>query len=100
MANVDGEWDVVTRSPMGDQKAVLTVRSDGDSFTGNMASPMGALEVIDGRVDGDTLTWKMDMKVPFPMMLDCKATVSGDAIEGGVTAGAFGTSPMSGTRKG
>ena len=99
MAEVDGEWDVVTRSPMGDQKAVLTVRSTGDSFTGNMASPMGALDVVDGRVDGDTLSWKMDMKVPFPMMLDCKATVSGDRIEGGVTAGAFGTSPMSGTRK-
>ena len=23
MANVDGEWDCVTRTPMGDQKAVL-----------------------------------------------------------------------------
>jgi hypothetical protein len=91
MANVDGEWDVVTKSPIGDQRAVLTVRSDGDTFTGNMASPLGALD--------DTLIWTMDMKAPFPMLLTCKATVSGDSLEGGVTAGAFGTSPITGTRK-
>ena len=99
MANVDGEWDVVTRSPIGDQRAVLTVRSDGDTFTGTMASPLGALDVNDGRVEGDTLIWTMDMKAPFPMLLTCKATISGDSLEGGVTAGAFGTSPITGTRK-
>lgn len=100
MANVDGDWDCVTRTPMGEQKAVLTVQSDGAAFTGRMWSAMGGLDVIDGRVDGDTLSWKMDMKAPFPILLTCKATVSGDTIEGGVTAGAFGTSPLSGTRKG
>ncbi len=100
MANVDGDWDCVTRTPLGDQVAVLTVRSAGDTFTGAMSSPLGSLDVTDGRVSGDTLSWKMAMTVPFPMMLDCKATVSGDALEGGVTAGAFGTSPLSGRRKG
>jgi hypothetical protein len=99
MANVDGEWDVVTRSPIGEQRAVLTVRSEGGTFTGTMASPLGALDVNDGRVEGDTLIWTMDMKAPFPMLLTCKATVNGDSLEGGVTAGAFGTSPISGTRK-
>lgn len=99
MANVDGEWDCVTRTPLGDQPAVLTVRSAGGAFTGAMSSPLGSVDVIDGAVAGDTLSWKMKMTVPFPMMLDCKATVSGDSLEGGVTAGAFGTSPLSGRRK-
>jgi hypothetical protein len=99
MANVDGEWDCVTRTPMGDQKSVFTVISNGGTFTGTNAGPLGALDILDGKVDGDDLTWKMEMKMPFPMTLDCKATVTGDSIEGGVTAGAFGTSPMSGTRK-
>ena len=35
MANVDGSWNTVTKSPMGDQQAVLTVASSGDSFTGS-----------------------------------------------------------------
>ncbi|MDB5662138.1 MAG: hypothetical protein JWN59_476 [Sphingomonas bacterium] len=99
MAIVDGDWDCVTRTPMGDQKAVLSVRSAGNSFTGSMSSPMGSLDVIDGTVEGNTIIWKMDMKAPFPMLLACQATIDGDSIEGGVTAGAFGTSPLSGTRK-
>jgi hypothetical protein len=48
---------------------------------------------------GNTLSWKMDMTVPMPMTLDCTATVDGDSITGEVKAGAFGSMPVSGTRK-
>ena len=99
MANVDGSWDTVTKSPMGDQQAVLTIDSSGDSFTGTYTGAMGSAEVKDGKVDGDTLTWKLDISVPMPMTLDCTATVDGDAMNGSVTAGAFGSFPMTGTRK-
>jgi hypothetical protein len=99
MANVDGEWDCLTKSPLGEQKSIFTVKSDGATFTGSNAGPMGSLEVIDGKVDGNVLTWKMDMKVPMPIMLDCTATIEGDTLTGGITAGAFGTSPMTGVRK-
>ena len=99
MADVDGEWDCVTKSPLGEQKSVLTVKTDGDSWTGSNAGPMGSLDVLDGKVNGNTLTWKMDMKVPMPIMLDCTATIDGDTLTGGITAGAFGTSPMTGTRR-
>jgi hypothetical protein len=99
MANVDGDWDIVMRTPMGDQQAVLTVRSDGDSFSGSMSSPLGSMEIPSGKVEGDTLRWKMEVKAPFPMKLDCDATVTGDSIAGGVKAGIFGISPLSGTRK-
>ena len=98
MANVDGTWDTVTHSPMGDQKATLTVNSAGDSFTGTYAGAMGSTEIKDGKVDGDTLKWSLDITVPMPMTLTCEATVNGDAIKGTVTAGAFGAFPMEGTR--
>ncbi|GAA4765726.1 hypothetical protein GCM10023219_08430 [Stakelama sediminis] len=99
MANVDGSWDTVTKSPMGDQQAVLTIDSSGDSFTGTYTGAMGSAEVKDGKVDGETLTWKLNISVPMPMTLDCTATVDGDAMNGSVTAGAFGSFPMTGTRK-
>ena len=38
MAAVDGSWDTVTKSPMGDQKATLTVQSAGSAFTGSYAA--------------------------------------------------------------
>ena len=99
MAAVDGAYDVVVKSPMGDQSSVLTVNSDGDSFTGQMAGAMGTMDITDGNVTGNTLTWKMDMTVPMPMTLECTATVDGDAVTGEVVAGAFGSMGLSGTRK-
>lgn len=99
MTTVSGEYDCITKSPMGDQKSVLTIKVDGDTFTGQNAGMMGALDIEDGRVDGNTLTWKMNMKVPMPMTLDCSATVDGDALTGTVNAGAFGSMAMNGTRK-
>lgn len=97
--SVAGQYDCVTKSPMGDQKSVLTVNVDGDSWTGSNAGQMGALDITDGKVDGNSLTWTMDMKVPMPMKLEGSATVDGDTITGQIKAGAFGTMAMSGTRK-
>ena len=37
---VAGTYDVVVKSPMGDQKSTLTINPDGDSFTGQMAGGM------------------------------------------------------------
>jgi hypothetical protein len=99
--SVAGTYDVVIKTPMGDQKGKLTVNPAGDVFTGSITSDMmGSMDVEDGKVSGDTITWKMDMKVPMPMTLDCEATVDGDAITGEVRAGAFGSMAMTGTRAG
>jgi hypothetical protein len=99
MAEVDGAYECVTKTPMGDQKSVFHVQSDGATFTGKQEGAMGTLDVIDGTVEGNVLSWKMDMKVPMPMTLECTATVDGDSITGDIKAGAFGTMPMTGTRK-
>ena len=98
--SVAGTYKIVTKTPMGDQNGTFTVNVDGDSFTGGVAGAMGSMEVADGKVDGNTLTWKMDMKVPMPMTLDCDAVVDGDTITGNVKAGAFGSMALSGVREG
>ncbi len=100
MANVDGIWDCVTASPMGEQKTALTVNSAGDRFTGEISGALGALPITDGTVNGDAIGWAMEVKMPFPMRLDCTATIDGDALNGSVKAGAFGSFPMTGTRRG
>lgn len=98
--SLDGSYDCLTKTPMGDQKSVFTVNTDGDSFTGSNVGAMGSLDVVDGKVDGNTLTWKMNMVVPMPMTLDCTATIDGDTLTGTINAGAFGQMPMTGTRQG
>ena len=99
--SIAGTYDVVIKTPMGDQKGKLTVTPSDSGFIGNITSDMmGAMEIPDGKVSGNTLTWTMAMKVPMPMTLEGEATVDGDAITGSVKAGAFGSMGLSGTRAG
>lgn len=99
--SVAGNYDCVTKTPMGDQKGVLTIvpGDDGKTFTGNIVGGMGNMDIKDGTIDGNKLTWKMDMTTPMPMTLDCDATVDGDQLTGAVKAGAFGTMEISGQRQ-
>ncbi|CAN5533295.1 hypothetical protein BH09PSE4_BH09PSE4_14550 [soil metagenome] len=97
MADVDGSWDCVVKSPLGDQKTVLTVKTDGATFTGTNSGAMGSVDVS-GTVNGNTIAWEQQMTVPMPMTLTCEATVDGDTLTGTVGAGAFGKFPMTGTR--
>ena len=98
MANVDGNWNTVTKSPMGDQQATLSVQSNGDTFTGTFSGGLGTTDIKDGKVSGDTLTFTLDITVPMPMSLTVEVTAEGDNLNGTVTAGAFGSFPITGTR--
>lgn len=99
MAKVDGAYDCITKTPMGDQQSVFTVISNGDTFHGTNAGPLGSLDVKDGRVDGNRLTWKMEMVVPMPITLEAEAVIEGDALTGTIQAGAFGAMAMAGKRR-
>jgi hypothetical protein len=98
--SIAGTYECVTKTPMGDQKSEFTIVVDGDTFTGKNQGAMGSMDLENGKIDGNKLTWSMKMTVPMPMTLEGEATVDGDTITGGVKAGAFGTFAMSGTRKG
>lgn len=100
MATVDGAYDCVTKTPMGDQQSVFTVISNGGTFHGTNAGPLGSLDVKDGTVDGNRLSWKMEMTIPMPMTLEAEAVVNGDTLTGTIQAGAFGAMAMTGKRRG
>jgi hypothetical protein len=99
MTKVDGAYDCVTKTPMGDQASVFTIVSDGDSFQGTNASPLGSMDVRDGKVEGNRLTWTMEMTVPMPMTFKCEGLVEGDNIVASIDAGPFGKITMSGKRR-
>lgn len=97
MADVDGSWDCTVKSPLGDQKMTIVVKTEGASWSGTVSGAMGSSD-LSGDADGNTISWKQQMTVPMPMTLDCKATGEGDTMTGTVGAGAFGSFPLSGTR--
>lgn len=95
--SADGKWSVTADSPMGKQTFDLTIKTSGSSFTGSLSGPMGAQD-ISGSVEGDKLTWVMDLTQPMPLKLAYDVTISGDTLTGNVKAGAFGNAPLNGKR--
>ena len=100
MSDLDGTWETVTNTPMGQQKATVTLQTDGDSLSGTMSGAQGTVDIRDGSVDGNTGTWKVSITSPMPMTLEFSATASGDEISGNVKLGAFGSADFTGTRAG
>ena len=98
MSDLDGTWETVMNTPMGQQKATVRLQTDGDSLSGTMASAQGTVDVKDGSVDGNTGAWKVSITSPMPMTLEFSATANGDEISGSVKLGAFGTATFTGTR--
>ena len=98
MSDVDGTWNTEVNTPMGEQQGQLTVNSDGDTFTGNMSGDRGTLEITDGAVDGNKLTWTAQISEPMSMKLSFSVEVNGDEMSGNVQLGMFGNAPLKGTR--
>ncbi len=96
--SANGKWDVTMNTPMGAQKSTLTLNVNGSEVTGKMEGAQGALEIQNGKANGDELSWTADMTQPMPIKLEFSAKVDGDNISGSVKLGAFGNASFSGTR--
>ena len=94
---VDGKWNIVMKTPMGDRNAELTLKQDGDALSGEMTSEGQATAITNGAVEGDRLKWDVDVTTPMPLTLSFDCALEGADINGNVKLGMFGSSTMSGT---
>ena len=95
--SADGNWKVTINTPMGARTMNVNIATSGDTFTGKVDSEMGTQEV-QGKVDGDTLTWSTDITNPMPMKLEFTAKVEGDKMSGNCKLGMFGNASLTGER--
>ena len=98
MSDFDGVWETTMNTPMGPQKATLTLASEGDALTGKMAGAQGTREIENGKVEDGKASWTANITTPMPMTLEFSATVEGDEISGNVKLGGFGNASFTGTR--
>lgn len=96
--SVNGNWNITTKSPMGSQDGTLELSAEGSSLTGTMSGPQGALEILEGSVNGNDLAWKAQVTSPMSLTLEVTAAVDGDSISGDIKLGAFGNATFSGAR--
>ncbi len=96
--SIDGTWNVVVKSPMGDQKSVLNFRAEGNVLKGTAEAQGNTQEIKDGTIDGPAIAWKVSITSPMPMTLEFSGTYEVDKMNGNVKAGAFGSFPWAGAR--
>jgi hypothetical protein len=93
-------WKMTLKTPMGPQEMVLNLTrgSSGGDFTGRIESPMGSEDITDGKIDGDTLSWTMDVTNPVKLTLSFEVKQDGDNLTGNAKLGMFGNAPVTGQR--
>jgi cytochrome P450 len=96
---VGGEtWRCTMQTPAGPQEMTAHLVRNGKELTGRMESPMGGEDILDGKINGDTLTWTMKVSKPMPIKLSFDVKVEGDQMTGKVKLGIFGSAALTGHR--
>jgi hypothetical protein len=95
---VDGNWNLVMSTPMGDRNATLSLKSAGTALTGTQGADGNSAEIFDGTVNGEEIAWKVSITNPMPLTLAFTGTVSGDSINGEMGVGMMGSFPFTGKR--
>ena len=95
---VDGNWNIVMSTPMGDRNTTLSLKTAGGTLTGTQEAEGTAIEIFDGTANGDDLSWKVSITNPMPLTLEFTGKVSGDSISGEMGIGPMGSFPFKGTR--
>ncbi len=93
-----GTWNITMKTPMGDREAVMTLTEDGGALSGTMEADGNTIDVQEGSLADGRGKWKADLTSPMPITLEFDCGVDGDALEGTVKLGMFGSSNVSGTR--
>jgi hypothetical protein len=95
---VDGNWNIVMSTPMGDRDTTLSLKTAGGTLTGTQAAEGNTVEIFDGKANGDDVSWKVSITSPMPLTLDFTGKVSGDLISGEMGIGPMGSFPFKGIR--
>lgn len=60
-ADFNGKWTADVETPRGTQTLTFDFHVDGAKLVGSITSPRGEMEIQDGKVDGDTISFSQVM---------------------------------------
>ncbi len=82
-ADVNGKWTAQVPGRGGETREVtFTFKADGNQLTGSMTGPRGEVQISDGKIDGDDISFAQVMEFNGNQMkLLFKGKVSGDEIK-------------------
>lgn len=92
-----GKWNVTIDTPVGQKTGVLELVTDGLAVSGSLYDADHRVEISDGTIAGNQLTWSVKITRPMRLSLKFTARIDGDQIEG-VAKHLLGKATFRGTR--
>lgn len=91
-ADATGRWTTTISTQIGALDYVYEFKVDGEKLTGKAKSQFGEIEIVDGKVRGDVLTFVENINFDGnPIRIEYKGTVAGDEIRFTRQVGDFAT---------
>ena len=97
-SGIAGEWTIAVNTPGGTREASLTLKVDGETLSGTMASEQGET-AFKGTAKDNTFTMSFDVQTPNgTFTINMSGAVDGDDMKGTMDFG-MGTGDFTGKRK-
>jgi hypothetical protein len=82
-ADVNGKYTADVPGRQGNtQQTTFNLKSSGGTVSGTVANQRGEMEITDGKIDGDNISFSTTMKMQDrEMKMNYKGKISGDSID-------------------
>jgi opacity protein-like surface antigen len=82
-ADVTGKWKTSFTTRNGDKReSIIELKADGNKLTGKMESQRGSVDITDGKVDGDNISFSVIRNFNGnEMKINYRGTVSGNEMK-------------------
>lgn len=99
-ANISGNWTLTISSPQGPMDVSAALRQSGNSLSGSVTSPMGTVQITEGTVSGNSVTFKIAVDIPGQgsLVVTFTGTVRGNNISGTADVGPMGKMDFTGSK--
>lgn len=98
VSGIDGNWNMVLKTPMGPQAMVAHFDCDGDAVSGWLEAPEGRQVFAGGVLSGSQLKFEMKVEKPMKITLKYDLTFDGQTVLGKCKMGMFGSAKVTGER--
>jgi hypothetical protein len=93
-----GTWNAHIVSPMGKNPVEFVIVEKDGTVTGTATAEGETVPIVDGKADGDDLSWVLAITRPMKMSFTMKLHVDGDSWEGTAKAKIFPAAKVVGER--
>jgi hypothetical protein len=96
--SVDGTWNITFESPLGSQEGQLILTTSGNTLTGKIKSELGESDISNGTVNGNEISWTIEVTEPVKLSIVNTGTIDGDKLSGTAKLGDLGDATFNGAR--